>query len=444
MFLLERRVAWLFRAALKRCFDTTTSRADQTPVQIHLGKDGLMMHASAPEIAVVYSDPAQTGKGVFTFPVSHFGEFEGRTADPIEMALLRPDMAGARWSVRGRSKERELPLTEPEAVAKVPELPKKFSPMPSNFLSALHDVGEVVGPATKYAVNRIQLRGKAGEVVGTDTRQLLVSGGFKFPFTNDLLIPRSGIFGLLPLQANEEVGIGQTDTHVVIRVGPWMFAFFIDKQGRYPDVMSVVPRPAQAETRFRLDADDAQRFLDSLVRRIKGPAANEHAVTLDLLETPCLRYEIDGRVSEVTLANSEVTGKRLRMCLNLSQFLRVLELRFQDFEIRDANKPIVARDGDRFFLSLPLPSGSAIEPRPDAFKVSTDPVPSKAMVPVERPRRAARTSPTSRRTRELSRTSCRQPFVEKTQIEHSGFMPFPAIVPRRNLPCGPTARHLCR
>src|SRR5207302_868107 len=112
--------------------------------------------------------------------------------------------------------------------------------------------------STKYAITRVQLRGKAGAIVGTDTRQLLVSGGYAFPFTEDLLIQRSGIFGLQPFQASDEVGIGRTDTHLFVRVGPWMFAFFIDKQGRYPDAAAIIPRSSNSSTRFKLDPGDAQ------------------------------------------------------------------------------------------------------------------------------------------------------------------------------------------
>lgn len=386
MIHLERRVAWLFRAALKRCLGTSHSR-NPPSVQLRLTSEGLMMHASAPEIAIIHTDPSQTGKGVFTFPISRLEEFEGRTTDQVEINLLRPNMVGARWTHQGRTREMEIPLVEPETVAKVPELPKKFAPAPLGLLTAIHDAGEATAPdATKYAITRVQLRGKTGQVVGTDTRHLLVFGGFEFPFTEDLLIPSSGVFGLQQFLDVGEVSIGKTETHLVIQVGPWKIAFFIDKQGRYPDVASIVPKQSQANTRFHLDADDAQSFLDSLARRIKGPAANEHAVTLDLLETPCLRYEIDGRVTEVNLVNSTVTGNRLRMCLKLSQFLRALELRFQDFEIRDADKPFLARDSDRLYLAMPLSSAQALAPRPDAFKVSTPkpPMPSKALAPIKR------------------------------------------------------------
>ena len=113
---------------------------------------------------------------------------------------------------------------------------------------------------TKYVINRIQLRGKNGDVAGTDTRQLFVSGGFKFPFTDDVLIPRSGIFGLQPFLTMEDVGIVRTDMQIVVRVGKWMFAFFIEKQGRYPDWSSIIPRSSRAETRFRLDAEMLSGF----------------------------------------------------------------------------------------------------------------------------------------------------------------------------------------
>ena len=151
MIFFERRTASLFRAALKRCFGTTPNRSDQTPVQIRLTPNGLVMHASAPEIAVIYTDPAQTGKGVFTFPLAQFAEFEGKTADPIKISLLRPDLAGARWTQQGRSREIEIPLVEPETAVRLPELPKKFVPIASNFLSAFHDASDAAAlDSTKY------------------------------------------------------------------------------------------------------------------------------------------------------------------------------------------------------------------------------------------------------------------------------------------------------
>src|SRR5208282_5114053 len=120
---------------------------------------------------------------------------------------------------------------QPESVAKFPEMPKRFMPMPSSIVTALNDASRAAAHLpTKYVVNRVQLRGKNGTIVGTDTRQLFVSGGFAFPFKEDLLIRRSGIFGLPLVQSSENVGIGRTDTHFAIRNGPWTFAFWLDKE----------------------------------------------------------------------------------------------------------------------------------------------------------------------------------------------------------------------
>ncbi|MCE9534692.1 MAG: hypothetical protein K8T89_26755 [Planctomycetes bacterium] len=93
---------------------------------------------------------------------------------------------------------------------------------------------------TKYALNRVQLRGRADSVLASDQRQLFQEGGFHFPFTEDLLISRSGLFGLPPFAESKIVGIGRTETHLAIRVGPWTFAFFIDKQGRFVGSMAAI------------------------------------------------------------------------------------------------------------------------------------------------------------------------------------------------------------
>ncbi|MCE9530717.1 MAG: hypothetical protein K8T89_06270 [Planctomycetes bacterium] len=345
----------------------------------------MTMHASAPEIAISYAPGGPRGKRVITFAAKYLQEFEARNPDPVEIAILRPDLGGARWTEKGRTPEIEFPLLEPGSVPAAPEPPKEFVPMPQSFLAALDQASTIAArDPTKYALNRVQLRGQAGTVLSSDQRQLFQAGGFNFPFTEDLLIPRSGLFGLAPFTAIEEISMGRTDTHVVIRVGLWTFFFFIDKQGRFPDVTPIIPKPSHSATRLRLDAEDVQIFLDSLTRRLKGPEANEMALTLDLMGTPCLRFEIEKRVSEVKLMNSEVTGKPLRMCLNLHQFLSALELRFLNFEIRDPDKPILARDGERLYLSMPLPASGAILPRSEKAP-SEQPMPSTALAPIEKP-----------------------------------------------------------
>ena len=71
--------------------------------------------------------------------------------------------------------------------------------MVGHFPAAFHEVCLTTArEATKYAMNRVLVKGKTGEIVATDSKQLLAWGGFQFPFHEDLLIPRSAVFGLQP------------------------------------------------------------------------------------------------------------------------------------------------------------------------------------------------------------------------------------------------------
>lgn len=383
MFVIERRIAALFRAALRRCFDGPARRLDETPILVRLTKNGLCMHARKEPFAILYRQPGHTGKGVFAFPASILGLIEGRTDEMVEISLQRPDQAQARWTERGIPKSIEIPLLDPGIVPVPPDLPKEFMPLPMQFVPALHEACCTAATQdTKYGVSKVLLSGKNGAIVGTDTRQLLVQGGYRFPFEEDVLIPRTDVFGLEPLQRYQEVGIGKTNTHVAIAIGPWTLVFAIDQESRFPDAKSIIPRPSSSETRLKLHPNDAQRFLDNLTRRIKGAAASEQAVTLDLTEAPCLRFEMGEMVVEVALAESEIVGERVRICLNLAQFLRALELRFLEFELRGPDKPIVTRDGERSFVSMPLPAHAALMPRPGPEPVPARTEPAQALVPI--------------------------------------------------------------
>jgi len=380
MIVLERRVAQLFRAALRRCTDGSAAQADQIPVLIRHGKNGILMHAGQENFTIMYSQPGPTGTDALAFPAAALGLIEGRGGEPVELASLSDDKATARWSEQGVPREIEFPSVKPERVPVPPEPPKTFVPMPAHFLSALNEASQSAAKQpTKYVLNCVLLKGKTGEMIGTDSRQLLVEGGFKFPFRDDVLIPRSGVFGLAPFHAmNGEVGIGRTKTHVAIRVGHWIFAFKID-EGRFPDFGGLIPRSSAATTRFQLAPDDAEYFLRLLVKRMRGKAGMDLSLTLDLTEKPCFRFKFENeKATELALPRSEASGKAVRLNLDLRQFLRAVELRFQSFEIRKPSQPMVARDGERTFLMMPISVNDALLPEADAIRLTTltEPVPA--------------------------------------------------------------------
>ena len=119
----------------------------------------------------------------------------------------------------------------------------------------------------------LQLRGTTHKVVATDGHQLLVRSGFGLPWDGDLLIKGSPIFGAKGLPRDQPVLIGKTETHVVLRVGPWTIWHEIEKDSRFPGVEEGMPDPDAVKTRLRLDPDDA-RFLETALRACRAPISS--------------------------------------------------------------------------------------------------------------------------------------------------------------------------
>jgi hypothetical protein len=112
---------------------------------------------------------------------------------------------------------------------------------------------------------------------------------------------------------------------------------------------------------------------------MRGKGGMDLSLTLDLTETPCFRFKFENeKATELALPRSEVSGKAVRLNLDLRQFLRAVELRFQSFEIREPSQPLVARDGERIFLMMPISVNDALLPEADAIRLTTltEPVPA--------------------------------------------------------------------
>ena len=83
----------------------------------------------------------------------------------------------------------------PADADKFPALSETFTENRPGLLEALSAASDTCDPdSTRYALGHLQLRGEQGTIVATDGRQLLVENGWQFPWTGDLLVPRSKIF----------------------------------------------------------------------------------------------------------------------------------------------------------------------------------------------------------------------------------------------------------
>src|SRR5262249_17486671 len=111
-------------------------------------------------------------------------------------------------------------------------------------------------------------------------KQVLLQTGFNFPWTEDLLVPRTEVFDCADFHQQEGF-IGRTDRHVVIQVGGWTVALPIDRTGRFPRVEAALP-PA---TSYAAPGDFSQENVESLRRSLpveQDGRENDRPVTLTL------------------------------------------------------------------------------------------------------------------------------------------------------------------
>ncbi len=191
----------------------------------------------------------------------------GRRPRPDRRPLGRPGHPpGPR--VRGPDDRRRSP--------RFPTCPRAWSEVPAGLLDALAEATATRPTTTRrYALGCLQLQaGRDGhEVVATDGRQLLVRGGFAFPWAGDVLVRRSPLFACRDLPRDRPWAIGRTDTHVVLRVAPLDDLAGDPDRGPLPRRRPDPPRrPTPRPTRLRLDPADAPFLADALGRLPGGDA----------------------------------------------------------------------------------------------------------------------------------------------------------------------------
>jgi len=241
----------------------------------------------------------------------------------------------------------------------------------------------------RYALTRIQLRGRRGQLVATDGRQLLVQGGFPFPWPEDVLIPALPLFASRDLPAHEPIAIARSDKYVRLRIGPWTFHLAIDGNGHYPNAETVIPKKDQAFSRLHLSEGDA-RFLTHILPRLPGDKDDSSPVTLDLDQQVVLRArsERSPQLNEVVLSGSSCEGPAVRVACNRRFLWRVVQLGFRDLMVRNNTTPLLCRDEMRTYLFMPLES--ALPPAANPVRIVSDkarPVAVRAM-PKPEPQRA--------------------------------------------------------
>jgi hypothetical protein len=395
MIALPRALARQFRAVLRRSLLDQEPRRSWPLVLCRAGKDGLVLQACQGDMALRYHLQGARSPEAIAFRASVLAEFEGRRDDPVELEQVAFGKGQARWSDGSVPRVIDLETAVPDSVPEFPALPRQFTPMPSGFIQALDEAAKTTArESVRFALARIQLRGKTGEIVATDGRQLLVQGGFAFPWTDTVLVPRVPAFGTRELADEGEVAMGRTKSHVAVRVGPWTFLLAIDTQSRFPDVEAVIPRPTAGASCLHLDPQDAA-FVAANLPRLPGGDHDNPPVTLDLHAPVALRGRDEKQgVTELVLARSTASGAPVRLCTDRRYLVRAMKLGVSEVKVAGADKPLVCRNGARLYVWMPLGDTAAIPPGPDMRRVSsaegplppTSPEPERREAPMPAPR----------------------------------------------------------
>jgi hypothetical protein len=346
---LDRRDLVRFRAAIRRCV-AGRPRGLAPPVTLQQNKGGVTLSVVLEETALALHLPGAGGATeCLVIPFSTLAALDGSGGGIVAFESTENGRVRCRWQDRGEAKELDSEAVPPESQPALPSLGKLHS-VNASLLTALHACGQTANreQSGRPALTRLQLRGQAGEIAGTDGRQLLLWGGFVLPFREDLLIPAVPIFGGRELAGEQEVRIGRTAKHVAVAAGPWMVWLAVDAESKYPDVGSVIPVPSG---KLVIDDADAAAVLQDLQKR---PNSQDETapIVLDLGSRSAVRWPegTPGRKKPLLLSRSAFTGPATAVTLLPQYVVRALSLGFREMHTASGDSPVLFRDGHRRYL----------------------------------------------------------------------------------------------
>ena len=367
MIALPRSLARQFRVFLRRCLQPPGPR-EPPLLRLQVGPRGLELAARQQECTLRYRQVGSFPPEALVFRADLLADIEGKDG-MVTLAAIGEDKGEARWNDGGVPRVRPFDVLPPDKMPELPEPSARLKPLEPSFLPALAEAARTTArDGVRFAMTRIQMQGRRGQLVATDGRQLLVQGGFALPWSEDVLIPALPLFVSRDLPSDGPLAIGRTAHHVSLRIGPWLFHLDIDANGRFPNVDTVIPRLNSRDSRLHLSEDDA-RFLVHVLPRLPGSKEHLAPLTLDLGKQVILRARAEDalQVSEVLLSGSSCQGPPVRVACNRHFLRRVAQLGFRELHIQNAKTPLLCRDDMRTYLFMPL--DGALPPAADAVRL---------------------------------------------------------------------------
>lgn len=356
MIAFPRREGTRFRVALRRSV-VGRPRGLAPLIGCQQSKETLTLSAILGETAISLSVPAiERSPARVAIPFSLLETIENADADVVMVEELAGGGVRCRWQEGNERKEVDT-ASSADSASPFPKLPvpNSWQTESSSLLTALHACGKTAArePGTRYAMNRLQLRGKEGQLAATDGHELLLWGGFRFPFPDCVLVPAIPVFGARELADASEVRIGRTAKHLVVATGPWTLWLTID-QGRFPDILSVFPKSSRL-SKILIDDNDAAEIL----RALPGAPRDEEdrvVVRFEFASRPVVRL---GSELELPLDRSSSAGPTLALTLDGRYVERALSLGFREVRAAGSQDGVHFRDNHRSYVVARIHSDAA-------------------------------------------------------------------------------------
>ena len=373
MIQITRALARQLRTVLRKAAPLGSGRSYRPSLSLHAGPDGIQIRCHHEEVAVELHLPGPCPSATIVLSHVALEDIQSRQDSLVTLAAKNADRVQARWEWSGVPQCRDYDTVAIDKLPPFPVEPKRFAALGKSVLQSLDDAVQTADRNSIHsALTRLQLRGKSGEIVSADRRQLLIQLGFTFPWKDDILIPANGIFGWRELPHDAAVAIGRTDTHVCIRIGPWKFHLAIDKHSRFPRIEQVIPTRSPNGATLQMAPEDAA-FLITELARLPSSKDADAEITVDLNGHAAIRAkdETSNQTTELRLGRSSVTGSPMRFVSNRRFLAQAVKMGFSEFHVANADKAIVCRDPKRIYVWMPLNPDSALPPTHDAIRISS-------------------------------------------------------------------------
>jgi len=307
-------------------------------------------------------------------PLDLLAACEGSRPDPVQLDFSVADKVTASWTDKRVPVVREFATSAPDdTLPPFPPLPETFTSNAPELWPALREAAATTDQQPhRFALSCVQLCGISGKIIATDGQQALVQTGFMFPWTEDLLVPASDVFGCRELSGDQPIRVGRTEDWVTFKTGPWTISLKLEKDARFPDVSRHIADPAAAASHLRI-ADSDGDFLNDALPRLPCEDNTNCPVTLDLNGQVLIRGKAadQSRATELALSNSRLEGDAITVNSNREYLLRALRLGFRDVHFYGREQPVLCDDGRRQLVWALLSPDSPIPSSPDLIRIAS-------------------------------------------------------------------------